>query len=291
MKYPSRPSGSPLSVPPARSRAALSDALFAQYRQLIYDRTGIYFKDNKKYLLESRVGRRMATQGISTYEAYLQALHGRDRAELNALINAITINETSFFRSPTQFEVIVNTLVPEILDRNGGRGRVRLWSAACSTGDEPYTLAMMLKSAVQPRYPNAQFDIIGTDINTEVLEAARHASYSARAVRSVPDAYRRHFREVEGRYVLSPEIRKLVTFKQLNLMDTRGMQSLRGCDVIVCANVLIYFDTDSKVTVIDAMRQVLNPGGYLLVGFSETLYGLTDTLKAVRHDKVIAYQK
>lgn len=280
---------------PARGRSELSAELFEQFRDFIYRETGIYFQDHKKYLLESRVGRRVATLGQPDYRAYFDHLRSIGaRTEMPHLINAITINETFFFRNPAQFDALEADVLPDLIARRmqDGSRRLRIWSAACSTGDEPYTLALMLRERLAPRHPQMRFEVIGTDINTEVLDTARAGVYGPYAVRNIPPNYLRSYFTQDGdAYTLSPEIRRMVTFKRLNLMDRMGMQMMRGIDLILCANVLIYFDEDSKKQVISSFYNSLNPGGYLLVGFSETLYGVTQAFQPVRYAKTIAYKK
>ncbi|GIV61230.1 MAG: chemotaxis protein [Rhodothermaceae bacterium] len=282
----------PTRQPTASGRSELSEPLFEQFRRFIYEQTGIYFQDNKKYLLESRVSRRLAATGKKDYQEYYQLLlNGGAARELPELINAVTINETFFFRTPPQFEILEHHILPELAEQRAG-GTVRLWSAACSTGDEPYSLALLIRDRLQARYPAVRFEIIGTDINTEVLETARAGSYGPRAVRNVPPPMlSRYFEAGQDRYTLRPEIRNMVTFRHLNLADRAAMATMRNVDLILCANVLIYFDNRAKQQVVASLYNSLNPGGYLLVGFSETLYGVTQAFQPVRFDKTIAYKK
>ena len=283
------------TVPASPDRSTLTEQTFADLRSFIYDHTGIYFQDNKRYLMESRIGKRLGELNLPDYGAYLKHLRkGGMQAELSALVNAITINETFFFRNTPQLEVLESDLLPELikLREQDGTRRIRIWSAACSTGDEPYTVALMLKEKMLPRYPNVQFEIVGTDINTEVLEVARAGTYGGYAMRNVPQPYRAKYFTREGdRHTLKPEIRTMVTFKHLNLMDRTGMMMMRNIDLILCANVLIYFDTASKQKVVSSFYDSLLPGGHLLVGFSETLFGITQALQPVRFDKTIAYKR
>lgn len=277
-----------------RNRSELAEDTFVRLRTFIYDQTGIYFQDNKRYLLESRVGRRVSALGLPDFNAYYHHVqNGGMRTELPMLVNAITINETFFFRNTAQLEVLEDEILPEIVRQRevDGSRRIRLWSAACSSGDEPYTLALLIKERIQPRYPHIRFEVVGTDINTEVLDNAKQATFGQYAVRNVPPEYSKYFRQEGDNYTLDPSVRELVSFKHLNLMDKRGMLFMRGFDVILCANVLIYFDNHSKQQVVGSLYNSLNPGGYLLVGFSETLYGVTQALQPVRFSKTIAYRK
>lgn len=278
-----------------RSNSELSAEMFGVFRSFIYEKTGIYFQDNKQYLLESRVGQRLRALGMRDFNAYFSHVrNGGAFHELPRLINAVTINETFFFRNPPQFEVLEQEILPAVVEQRmkEGRRRVRIWSAACSTGDEPYTLAILLRERLLPKYPGVQFEIVGTDINTEVLATARAGVYGPYAVRSVPPAYLARYFETDGeRYTLAPEIRRMVSFQQVNLVDRTAMARMRDFDVILCANVLIYFDQAAKQQTITSFYGSLNPGGYLLVGFSETLYGVTQAFLPVRLNKTIAYKK
>jgi chemotaxis protein methyltransferase CheR len=277
-----------LALTPQQS--AFSDADFQQLRELIYQTTGIFFQENKRYLLESRVGRRLAELRLPNARAYVHLLkNGKGSEEFRRLINAITINETFFFRAPAQLEVIANHLTPEWLQL---KRPIRIWSAGCSSGEEPYTIALFVRHNLLPRYPYLRFEIIGTDINTEVLQQAQEGLYGAYAVRSLPSEYlQRYFLQEGDRYRLKPEIRQMVQFRVLNLVDPLAMQAMRDFDLIVCANVLIYFDDNMKRRVVQAFYRSLVPGGYLFIGFSETLYGISQAFHPVRFGKTIVYRK
>ncbi len=279
-------------VPPIADPSGLSRKAFDELRAFIYDQTGIYFRDNKRYLLESQVGRRLKQLGLSSFEQYIELVqNGRRQTELPALVNAITINETFFFRHPQQYEAIAEVLLPQFTEENGHRP-IRIWSAACSTGDEPYTIAMLIRERVQPRFPNAHFEILGTDINTEVLQTAREGVYGAYAVRNIPPAYLQKYFTKEGdQHVLSPALREMVRFRHLNLTDRHTIGQFRDFDIILCANVLIYFDDDTKQSVISNLYNSLRPGGYLFVGTSETLHGVTRAFQPARLNNSIAYKK
>lgn len=279
-------------VPSVADSSGLSRKAFDELRAFIYDQTGIYFRDNKRYLLESQVGRRLKQLDLSSFEQYIELVqNGRRHTELPALVNAITINETFFFRHPQQYEAIAEELLPRLIEANDHRP-VRIWSAACSTGDEPYTMALLIREKVHPRFPNARFEIIGTDINTEVLQTAREGVYGAYAVRNIPPAYlQKYFTQQEDQYVLSPTLREMVRFKHLNLTDRHTISQFRHFDIILCANVLIYFDDDTKQSVIANLYNSLRPGGYLFVGTSETLHGVTRAFQPTRLNDSIAYKK
>lgn len=288
-----------LNLGAAAAASGLSDATFDALRTLIYEQTGIYFRDNKRYLLESRVGRRVAVLGLPSYAAYLDLLRRADvRAELPELINAVTINETYFFRHAEQHLRFVDEVLPGLVEERlrAGQRRVRLWSAACSTGDEPYTLALLIRERLAPRYPAVTFELLGTDINTEVLARARAGVFSPYAVRNTPpELLSRYFtRRQEGRtetFELDPAVRRAVSFRPLNLVDPAAMRPMRDFDAAFCANVLIYFDDAAKRAAAAHLYGALRDGGFLFVGVSETLYGVTQAFRPVRLAQTVAYRK
>ena len=284
-----------LDLPVRNKRSELTDEMFGRLRTFVYQKTGIYFQDNKRYLLESRISRRLIALKLPGYPAYYDLLvRGGINNELKALVNAITINETFFFRNQPKFDLLEKELIPDIVARRAREGRkaVRIWSAACSTGDEPYTIALIAKERLQHKFPGMRFEIVGTDINTEVLDKAQAGIYGEYGVRNVPPVMmRKYFKEDGVRFRLSPEICRMVKYHHVNLSDRAAMARMRGVDIVLCANVLIYFDTQAKQRVVASIYNNLNAGGYLLVGFSETLYGVTQSFQPVRFDKIIAYKK
>jgi chemotaxis protein methyltransferase CheR len=195
----------------------MSDEIFRLLRSLIYDLTGIYFQDNKKYLLEGRLGKRLQLLGIETFEEYYRLVKyaPQGKAELRHLYEAVTINETYFFRNESQFQVFQDILVPELLarKRTGEKPLLRVWSAASSSGEEAYTIAMIYLERLKPRYPDLEIEILGTDINQAVLEQARRGVYREYSVRAMPPPYvERYLRHENQRYIVREDIRRLVQF-------------------------------------------------------------------------------
>lgn len=264
-----------MEAPTASRGGKLSEHSFHQLRDIVRERTGIEFTPEKRYLLESRVRPRLAACGVQGFEAYVRYLRQNDDTqEITRLINAVTINETSFFRHPAQFDALDERILPEVIRKRSetGAAKVNLWSAACSTGDEPYSLAIIMRERLRPRFPQTNFEIVGTDIDTDALRGARAARYRPRAVRNVPTAYlHKYFRRSDDTYILRSSIRDMVTFRSLNLVDRRDMSRMRGFDIVMCSNVLIYFADIEKTQVLRSLHRALRPGGYLLVGGSETL--------------------
>ncbi|NOX38404.1 MAG: protein-glutamate O-methyltransferase CheR [Calditrichaeota bacterium] len=277
------------------SNITLSEPTFLRLRDFIYQRTGIFFPDNKKYFLENRLYQRLKALNINDFETYVRKIqNGLMDSELQQLINQITINETFFFRNEAQLEALERHIFPELFRRARQRpGKsIRIWSAACSTGEEPYTLAILLQEKFRPLLTGIRVEILATDINSQVLQKARQGLYRDYAVRKIaPGLLQRYFQPQSTGYQIAPEIRQMVQFRQLNLMDRWNMQQIRGMDVIICANVLLYFDERSKRQVVNSLYDSLNPGGYLLLGYSESLYGVSHAFKPVHFTKTIVYKK
>jgi len=273
----------------------LSPQAFAEWRQFIYDLCGIFFQDNKKYLLESRLQKRIKHLKIDSFEYYLHYLKTNPHREQEKqhLYEAITINETYFFRNQPQLEALVASVVPELIDSKlGGLKKMRIWSAASSSGEEAYSIAMILSELVLPKYPNLKVEIIGTDINYAVIETAKKAVFKEYSIRNTPPIYlKKYFQKVDNTYILNPKIKNMVSFKVLNLYDDSGMRRMGKSDVIYCANVLIYFDQESKIKVVNNLYNNLNPDGYLFIGYSETLHGISKAFKLVSFPKTIGYKK
>jgi len=274
----------------------MSDEMFKAIRAFIYQNTGIYFQDNKKYLLEGRLGKRVQVLGMDNFETYFQLVRfGSQRmAEMKFLYEAVTINETFFFRNEPQFEAFEKTLVPQLVvaKHSGGTAKLRVWSAASSSGEEAHTIAMIYLEKLRPKFPHLELEVIGTDISTGVIETARSGIYREYSVRNMPKMYLdKYFEAVDGRYHLDPEVRRLARFEHLNLYDRSRMRAMGRFDIIFCANVLIYFDSLSKTQVVSDLYDNLNPGGFLFIGYSESLHGISSAFKLMNFPKTVAYQK
>lgn len=280
----------------AGHQVVLSDGTFRELRDFIYKRTGIYFQDNKKYLLEGRIGKRLQILKNPDYNSYLRLLNRNEvmNGEIKFLYDAITINETFFFRNEFQFQALEKAIIPEIIKRrwDNQRGKLRIWSAASSSGEEAYTIAMIYLERLKPQFPNLEIDIVGTDISSAVIETAKKGIYREYSVRNMPrDYFRKYFLKDESRFILRPEVKKMVRFDNLNLYDQSKMRLMRNFDVIFCCNVLIYFDMKSKIQVVSDLYNSLNFGGYLFIGYAESLHGISNAFKLVNFPKTVAYKK
>lgn len=275
----------------------MSDKDFEIFRDYIYNLCGIYFHASKKYFLESRISRRMDETSIGSHADYYQFVRSGPRGgtELKRLLDEITTNETCFFRNPPQLTALENKLLPELVATKGKIGfrKLRIWSAGSSSGEEAYTLAMLLLEKRGSMLKDWIIEIIGTDINETVISQAKEGAYSAYSVRNTPDYYKKKYfkEEMEGKFVLSPEVKKFVTFSQLNLYDDMKMIFMKSFDFIFCANVLIYFDLSSKSKVVQHFYNNLQPYGYFFVGQSESLHGVNEHFKTVHFPGGFAYKK
>jgi len=271
----------------------LTDATFRQLRDFIYEKSGIFIPDNKKYFIENRLGKRVQEKNLKGYEDYLYVLKfGGDKAELTKLFDLITTNETFFFREPQQFEVFGGELMAKIIAENAKSGRkdIRVWSAASSTGEEPYTIGMLLLE--KPETAALRKDIYASDISESVLSSAAAAVYGSYAIRNIPDNYmKKFFTNTNQQYQLSATVKSLVRFMKVNLIEDKDSKSIRGMDVIFCRNVLIYFDEKAKQKAVSLLYDALRPNGYLFIGTSESLHNITRAFKPTVINKVIVYQK
>lgn len=265
----------------------IEDAVFAQFRELIYREAGIALTDAKKMLLVARLAGRLRELGLTSFESYYAIV--KDPAALDErgrMLDRVCTNETQFFRDRRQFTFLEGHLLPALERVASGREprRVRAWSAACSTGEEPYSLAMCLLARFPPS-AGWQVEIAATDLSTRVLSAARTGLWPIQKAEDIPEHYRKAFMlRGTGAHVgtmkAGPEIRSVVTFDRVNLNE--AAYAVRGpFDFIFCRNVLIYFDQPSKARVVRRLLDHLAPGGCLFLGFSETAAGVSDQLVSI----------
>jgi chemotaxis protein methyltransferase CheR len=294
MSFAAQPISTPTFSMPTPMKMA--DSMFRQIREFIYQKTGIYFQDNKKYLLEGRIGKRLQILNLPDFDRYIQYIKTGPRAvdELRHLYDAVTINETFFFRNEPQFEALENTLIPQIAAKksSGGRSKLRIWSAASSSGEEGYTLSMIFLEKIKPKYPWMELEVVGTDISEAVLETARQGIYREYSIRNMSKYYlNKYFDTENGKYFVKDEVKKNVRFENLNLYDRAKMKRMNQFDIVFCCNVLIYFDQQSKIQVVSDLYDGLNPGGFLYIGYAETLHGISSAFKLINFPKTVVYKK
>ncbi|HEC16553.1 MAG TPA: methyltransferase domain-containing protein [Sedimenticola sp.] len=253
-------------------------------RRIANERTGIVVGDDKFDMYYARLSRRVRQLGLKDFRQYCNLLkNDKDGDEVLELVNAITTNLTSFFRENHHFEFLRDTILPQLRQQSPNDRRIRIWSAGCSTGEEPYSLAITLKENLPP---GGGWDarILATDIDSNVLSRAARGVYSADRVNGIPKPQlRRWFMKGQGRQAglvrVKPEVRSLIDFGQLNLMEDWVVDG--PMDVIFCRNVIIYFDRESKTRLIDRYADNLKDGGYLFVGHSESLFKITDRFELI----------
>jgi len=269
---------------------------FLGMRDFIYAQTGIFFNESKQYFLENRLQRRLGDLGVKSYRDYLDLLQGaKGREELKQLFVEITTNETSFWRNPPQIEAFQKMVLPEAvkLAKERGATRFRIWSAACSSGEEPYTLAMICQEAKDTVLKGMATEIIATDISEKVLSLAREGAYGSYTLRNLtPVQLKAHFNQTgPDAFEVKPELKQLVTLKHFNLVDWPGYKSLGTFDVIFCRNVLIYFDEAVKTKVLKGFHEQLHPKSYLLVGHSESIHSFNTGFELLHFSKAMGYRK
>ncbi len=260
-----------------------SDGDFQTLSDLIFQRTGIVLKSHKKDMVYSRLARRLRSLGISSFSDYVLYLTGtKGDAEISALINAITTNLTRFFRESHHFDHLSKTVLPEVLVQmsKGTRKRLRIWSAGCSSGEEPYSIAMVLDKQIKAKgLEKADAKILATDLDTNMLRIGRKGDYKSASVSSVGDDYMDYIQKADnatGKIHISSELRNYISFKPLNLLADWPMKG--PFDVIFCRNVMIYFDSETKNKLTRRFVELLRPGGWLFVGHSETILGADESL-------------
>lgn len=257
----------------------LSTEDFRRLRALVYKLTGISLAETKRQLLKSRLQRVMRRYSTTDFGKYhdLVVSAGPDSAQATEFINAITTNKTDFFRENHHFDFVSEHAVPELLSRNSKN--LRIWHAGCSTGEEPYSLAMTLNE-IAPKYPSLSFSQLASDIDTEVLAHAETGVYAAERTRPIGETrlkqwFLRGKGSKEGFYLVRPLLQDFLTFRQINLLDDPWpLKSGTKFDLIFCRNVLIYFDKQTQKHLYERFHERLNPGGYLFLGHSESMHGM-----------------
>lgn len=257
---------------------ALNDEQFRRIAQIIGDHAGIVLGDAKKHLVYGRLVRRLRILGLPGFDEYLELINSPSSQEFEQFVNALTTNLTSFFREPAHFDFLESTLIPGLVSRKSDR-IIRVWSAGCSTGEEPYSIAMSILD-VLPRDWSVR--ILATDLDSDVVARAQAGIYPAERLAGVSDArIKRYFLKGKGEHLdkvkVRPEVAELITFKPLNLLHQWPFK--KSFDIVFCRNVVIYFDKVTQATLFNRFADVLDTKAHLFVGHSETLYKVTDRFK------------
>ena len=279
-----------------RKDVGISNEEFIQLRDFIYQQCGIFIAENRKYLVENRLSGRLKDLNLKSYGEYYHYLRfdTNRRTELNKLFEVVTTNETSFFRNPPQLDVFKNIVLKRALEEQRKKGRkfLRIWSAGCSTGEEPYTIAIILSEVLGAELASWDIKITANDLSEAVLSSARHGVYSEYALRTTPkDIIARYFTQEGTQFRINSKLKQLVSFGQINLNDKLQLRRVERSHIIFCRNVIIYFDDEMKKNVISAFYDNLLPGGDLLIGHSESLHNISRTFKPEHHPGAIVYRK
>ncbi|BBF91954.1 CheR family methyltransferase [Blastochloris tepida] len=282
-------------IQPAMRRAepVISEEDFARFREFFYRKTGIMFADNKRYFVDKRLRERMAACNLPAFRDYFNlARFQANGAELQHLVNAMTVNETYFYREEYQFRCLVESILPEVTRGRRHGETVRIWTIPCSTGEEAYSIAFYLLDH-WPRVDDFSIEIIASDIDTQVLEQAKRGVYGERALQYLPKAtIARYMNRVgEGVFQVVPEIRNSIMFVQANLSDALSTSRFRGFDVVFCRNLLIYFDDISRREAAETIFEALDPGGFVCLGHSESMSRVSSLFSVRKFPAAIVYQK
>jgi chemotaxis protein methyltransferase CheR len=274
-------------------RPQLSDEAFLQLSRTIEDASGIAFDEGTRFILERRLLPRLRALKLDSFEAYARMLLAGPgaREELVRALEQVVVRETYFFRGPQQFGAFSAELLPRIASANAATRRLRVWSAGCASGEEPYTIAMLVLAS--GLFGGWRVEIQGTDLSRSAITAARRALYRDNSMRAIPDAFRDRFfaRENGGMWRLDRQVRGMVAFEVQNLVDTAQYAAYTGSDVIFCRNVLIYFGHRARREVVAAFYDTLAEGGYLMLGHAESLEALNTSFRLAHFETETVYQK
>ncbi len=255
---------------------SFAESDFNRVKKMVYDFAGIDLNDSKKNLVYNRLSKRIRFLSLLSFRQYLDYVEEQGEVEFMHLINAITTNLTSFFRETHHFEYLASTIIPMLLKKNAGSKKIRIWSAGCSTGEEPYSLAVVLKETV-PSGWDAR--VLATDLDTNVVEAGKKGIYKLERLKGVSDErvkswFLKGSGSKQGLVKVKPELQKVIDFGQINLMDSWSIKD--QVDVVFCRNVVIYFDKKTQSTLFNRYADLLPEHGHLLIGHSESLYKVCD---------------
>ncbi len=266
-----------------RIEYTISKRDFDFVRELVFERAGISLSDKKRELVLGRLSRRARKLGAANLEDYCDGLRDGNEDEIAELINVITTNTTSFFRQPFHFERLANEILPELMKARETTRELRIWSSACSSGQEPYTIAMILKEMIKDS-AGWKIRLLATDIDHDTLARAKAGVYSQDVMEEIPkERLRRWFfkgrGDQEGKMLVRPELKEMVTFRHLNLMQPWPMK--HAFDIVFCRNVIIYFNKETQRLLFERMADAMADDGYLFLGQSESLFSVTDRFELV----------
>ncbi len=265
----------------------LDEQDFKQFRDLIYNESGIHFSDSNRSILESRLKERLRKTKIETTKEYYRLITS-DKGEMKTLLDTVTTNLTRFFRNTMHFNTLENYVIPELIKwkQEKRQNILRVWSAGCSTGEEPYSIAMVMKDKLPS---SINLEVTASDLSLKSLMTAKEGFYPENKVNGVPEKYlQRYFEKKNNGYQVKDEIKKLVTFDYHNLKNDSGQRNL---DIIFCRNVIIYFDEAAQKNVIEKFYEAMNNHSYLFIGHSESLFGMKTKFEFFKTDWAVIYRK
>ncbi|MBR6153953.1 MAG: protein-glutamate O-methyltransferase CheR [Treponema sp.] len=265
----------------------LTDSQFDQFRVLIYDASGITFSDTNRSILDSRIKERLREKQMTDVMEYYKLVTS-DQVEFKAFLDSITTNLTRFFRNQPHFDALINYVIPHVIEnkKKTGETKIHIWSAGCSTGEEPYTIAMILKDKLPAPYT---FDIIASDISLKSLMVGQQGFYPESRISGIPQDYLdKFFTKSDKGYQVKPDLMSTIRFDYHNLRHDSGSRNL---DVVFCRNVLIYFDEAAQKATIDRFYKAMASNSYLFIGHSESLFGMDTKFEFLKTDWACLYQK
>jgi chemotaxis protein methyltransferase CheR len=265
---------------------------FQKFREFFYRKTGINFESSKRYFVDKRLVERINATRNTDFRSYFSMLRFQASGEeVQLLTNLMTVNETYFLREEYQFECLVNSILPDIVQRKTDTSAIRIWCIPSSSGEEPYSIALYLME----RWAGiAKWDveIISSDIDTGILHKARVGRYSLRSVQHLPPAWlAKYFKRSGDEFQISDDVREAVEFTRVNLAEPADTRPYRNFDVIFCRNLLIYFDDASRKSAAETFYDALKPGGYICLGHSESMSRISSLYKVRKFPEAIVYQK
>ena len=265
----------------------LTDAEFDMFRKVIYDKSGITFSATNRSILDSRLKEKLREKGLNTIKEYYDMIMA-DEAEMKIMLDSVTTNLTRFFRNQPHFDALIHYVIPHVIEMKKQRGEsvIKLWSAGCSTGEEPYTIAMILKEILPPGF---KFQITASDISLKSLMVGQQGFYPESRIQGIPPNFlAKYFIKNEKGYQVVPELMSTIKFDYHNLRNDSGMRNL---DVVFCRNVLIYFDEAAQKNCIDRFWYAMANKSYLFIGHSESLFGMDTKFEFLKTDWACLYQK
>jgi chemotaxis protein methyltransferase CheR len=282
-----------MAIVSARASNSLTREEFARFCEYFYRQTGILFNEQKRYFVERRILDRIAATGSTNFRDYFALLRleasGDERQQL---VNAMTVNETYFYREDYQFTALVSGVLPALAKGRSSAQTIRIWSVPCSTGEEPYSIAMFILEQ-WPQADDFRIEIMGSDIDSGVLKQAHDGIYNARSLQRLPEELRERYfiRMHDGQYRLIDDLRTSIDFSPVNVIDASSMAQYRQIDVIFCRNMLIYFDDLSRRRAMEAIYECLAPGGFIFLGHSESMSRMSSLFRPCKIGDTVLYRK